>query len=400
MRLYRADRFVPHSQTYRVLPKFTAAGDATPNIKRLNAIPRQGIHRQQRAGVGFELLELREYLEGDPPKAIAWKASARRDKLMTRQYESEVPLRVQLIVDGTSSTRIGGFGLRLIDQITHASGSIAHSVTKVGDAIGAYLVDDQHIERVPASSGTIGFYALMRRLGDFSKNRNPPSRRLTPQLLESAYAVMSERFPDLLEPSINPIAMHWLRSFPRRGERQRIQLANAMAHIHGLSLNQQVNLMTDDSALAQRLAIFLSECGMPWIAPIAYPADADSFHSSERIHLLSKSILSAISNAHDNEVLVIIAELLGNDGWRKQTIRFTQIAGRIFSGRRDRKSQTSPSDGSTSFTNVSTPTKELERNDERCSGIENRCRAHSTARTCHATSEATFQTGNSFHDER
>jgi hypothetical protein len=311
MRLFRMDRFVPHEQTYRVLPRFAAAADATPIIKRLNSIPRQGIHRQQRAGVGFELLELREYLDGDPPKAIAWKASARRDKLMTRQYESEVPLRVQLIVDGTASTRVGGFGLRLIDQITHAAGSIAHSVTTVGDAIGAYLVDDSHTERVSASTGTIGFYRMMQQLSEFSKNRNPPSRHLTASLLETAYSVVSERYPELLDPHINPLGLHWLRMLPRRSERQRVQLANAIASLQGLSLYQHAALISDDALLAQQLAAFLTDCGMPWVPPMVDPEDAHALRDSQRLPRLAKSVLTAIANAHDNEVLVIIAELLG-----------------------------------------------------------------------------------------
>ncbi|MEY3458115.1 MAG: hypothetical protein RL215_1272, partial [Planctomycetota bacterium] len=96
---FRQERFVRCLQTFRVLPAWRECGDVRPIIKRLNAIPRHGVHRQQRTGLGSELLELREYLAGDPPKSIAWKASARRGRLMTRQYESEVPVRLQLIVD-------------------------------------------------------------------------------------------------------------------------------------------------------------------------------------------------------------------------------------------------------------------------------------------------------------
>ncbi|MEQ1825853.1 MAG: DUF58 domain-containing protein [Pirellula sp.] len=317
MRMFRRDRFIQHLQTFRVLPQYSAIGDATPNVKRMNAIPRQGIHRQQRAGVGFELLELREYVEGDPPKAIAWKASARRDKLMTRQYESEVPLRVQLIVDGTASTRIGGFGMRLLDQMTHTAASVAHSVTAVGDAIGAYLVDDVGSKRIRAVSGTTGFYGLMRALGEFSTNRLPPSTRLSAQMLETAYAVLSERHPELLDLKINPSSLNWLGLLNTRSENQRIQLTSAMAHMHGLSIHRQVAMLADDTELARRIGIFLSDCGMPWIAPIVAGTDASSFQSPTRIPLLTQSVMSAISNAHDNEVFVIVAELLGNTALRE-----------------------------------------------------------------------------------
>ncbi len=89
--LFREHRFHEFPRSYRVLPSYYESGELRPTIKRNNSLPRHGIHRLQRSGMGSELLELREYVPGDPPKSIAWKVSARRDKLLTRQYESEVP---------------------------------------------------------------------------------------------------------------------------------------------------------------------------------------------------------------------------------------------------------------------------------------------------------------------
>src|SRR5439155_22878703 len=50
---------------------------------------------------------LRDYLPGDPPKTIAWKVSARRDRLITKEFESEVPVRCTLFVDISHSVRVG-----------------------------------------------------------------------------------------------------------------------------------------------------------------------------------------------------------------------------------------------------------------------------------------------------
>ncbi len=100
---FRVERLLPLKQSFKVLPGYVESGDLQPSIKRINALPQHGIHRLQRSGMGSELLELREYVAGDPPKSIAWKVSARRDKLMTRQYESEVPIRLQLFLDGSQA---------------------------------------------------------------------------------------------------------------------------------------------------------------------------------------------------------------------------------------------------------------------------------------------------------
>lgn len=47
-----------------------------------------GVSKRQ-AGAGSDLLNLRHYEKGDPPRLIHWKASARLNKLMTRQLAQE-----------------------------------------------------------------------------------------------------------------------------------------------------------------------------------------------------------------------------------------------------------------------------------------------------------------------
>ena len=86
-----------------VLPKLVDAEARQRATKRFNLLPPPGIHRLRRPGSGSELLDLRDYRPGDPPKRIAWKASARRDKLITRELESEVPIRCTLFVDASDA---------------------------------------------------------------------------------------------------------------------------------------------------------------------------------------------------------------------------------------------------------------------------------------------------------
>ena len=99
--------FVHSVKTYRVLPPLADAKGHTATVKRTNLLPPPGYHRHKRPGSGSELLELHEYRPGDPPKTIAWKVSARRNRLITKEFESEVPLRCTLFVDTSNSVRVG-----------------------------------------------------------------------------------------------------------------------------------------------------------------------------------------------------------------------------------------------------------------------------------------------------
>jgi uncharacterized protein (DUF58 family) len=79
---------IPDGSTYLVLPRLTGAEGQRRGTKKINIFPPPGVHRLKRPGGGSELLDLRDYIPGDPPKMIAWKPSARRDKLITKEFES------------------------------------------------------------------------------------------------------------------------------------------------------------------------------------------------------------------------------------------------------------------------------------------------------------------------
>src|SRR5204862_2682314 len=93
--------------TFPVLPKLVDAEARQRATKRFNLLPPPGVHRLRRPGSGSELLDLRDYRPGDPPKRIAWKASARKGKLITREFESEVPIRCTLFVEASDAVRLG-----------------------------------------------------------------------------------------------------------------------------------------------------------------------------------------------------------------------------------------------------------------------------------------------------
>ena len=309
---FRIERFIDLRQEFRVLPSFAETDSPQPIVKRINALSQHGIHRVQRSGMGSELLELREYVVGDPPKSIAWKVSARRDKLMTRQYESEVPVRVQLILDGTLGTRVGGFGKRLLDQMTYVAASVARSAISVGDPVGAILFDESGQQRTAASSGEQSFYNLLERFSEFSVPPAAPPLRLNNQLLNAAVNVCGERFPELMDDRFNqvPFTIFPLSPWKRRIRHVRTMLAGAFAEIFGLSPSVQVQLIYDDALMGLYMQHFLALTGMSWMEPIIPPRDRGLHEGMPRMQMLSEAIRTAVAHARDNEVFVILADLL------------------------------------------------------------------------------------------
>ena len=131
------------------------------STKRHNLLLPPGIHRFRQPGSGSELLDLRDYLPGDPPKTIAWKVSARRDRLITKEFESEVPVRCTLFVDTSSSVRVPALCGTLserschgkaLDRLIDIAAGVLHSNAGIRDLTGLCLFDEHGARTSPSGS--------------------------------------------------------------------------------------------------------------------------------------------------------------------------------------------------------------------------------------------------------
>jgi uncharacterized protein (DUF58 family) len=183
-----------------------------------------GIHRFRRPGSGSELLDLRDYLPGDPPKTIAWKVSARRDRLITKEFESEVPVRCTLFVDTSNSVCVpglAGVGPRQVnygkalDRLIDLAAGILQVNARIRDLTGLCLFDEHGVVSLAPGRGGTHLTEGLRRLADAAA-RQPHLERADPDaLLPLAYSFAQEVYPELLRPSINsvPFGMRWRDGF-------------------------------------------------------------------------------------------------------------------------------------------------------------------------------------------
>ncbi|MGL6095477.1 MAG: DUF58 domain-containing protein [Fimbriiglobus sp.] len=125
-----------------VLPPLTDDEGHRRGTKRLNTLPPPGVHRLRRPGSGSELHDLREYRPGDPPKMIAWKPSARRDRLITKEYESEVPVRCVLFLDASNSVRVGPPGGTAVARLATVAAGVAQAAAASRDLVGLSVFDE------------------------------------------------------------------------------------------------------------------------------------------------------------------------------------------------------------------------------------------------------------------
>jgi len=123
-----------------------------------------GVRDTRQRGEGRTFANLREYVIGDDPRHIDWKASARRSRPITREFTIEQAQTVYLLIDaGRSMTQIAGTYSRFEYALSSAL-VLADVASTAGDRVGAMVFDDQLRALVPAQRGRAALQALRSAL--------------------------------------------------------------------------------------------------------------------------------------------------------------------------------------------------------------------------------------------
>lgn len=311
-----SDHFIDAPQTLRILPTYDSTTNPCSQIKRLNGLPQHGIHYLQRAGMGSELLELREYVPGDPLKSIAWKASARRDKLMTHEYESEVPIRTIVFADCSTGTRRGPWGSRPCDDSSQLVASIAKTVLTAGDPVGLVLFSETETKRLTPGYGERTLFRMLERLAE-SCRTDDGTASWSVDLQNLAMEVCQERFPELLDTRINiiPWTVFPITPWNRRIFNTRSKLANVICQIHNLSMIDSARLLYDDAFTARHLCGLLNSTGRPTGKGQASPSYDERFALQDKsLQQLARALRQSVARARDNEHYIIVCNLLSANG--------------------------------------------------------------------------------------
>jgi uncharacterized protein (DUF58 family) len=207
----------------RVLPMLLGQRGQPGGIKRTNLLPPPGTHRLRQAGSGSELLDLRDYLPGDPPKTIAWKVSARRDRLITKEFESEVPCRCTLFLDTSNSVRLWAEGAKPIDRLIDITSAVLQANASIRDLTGLCLFDEQRTTVIRPERKPSHVTRVLQLLADAAA-LSPQAARIDPdKLLPLTNDFAQGVYPDELSPDVNalPWWLNALISFPRYSRRRR-----------------------------------------------------------------------------------------------------------------------------------------------------------------------------------
>ena len=133
-----------------------------PSLRRaaLRSLPGQvqrrreaGFRNLRRLGEGRVFESLREWVPGEETRTIDWKATARRGKLMARQYEDERRQHVIIVIDAGRLLTAEIEGRARLESAIDAALELAHAAVARDDNVGLLVFADEVLAYVPPGRG-------------------------------------------------------------------------------------------------------------------------------------------------------------------------------------------------------------------------------------------------------
>ncbi len=124
-----------------------------------------GDHQGLLPGPGSESADAREYVPGqDDVRKIDWAVTARTTVPHVRDTIADRELEIWALLDVTPSMNWGTEGVTKRDLGIAAIATIGFMSQRMGDRFGGLIMRPDGIKRLPAQSGRMALYALLRRM--------------------------------------------------------------------------------------------------------------------------------------------------------------------------------------------------------------------------------------------
>jgi uncharacterized protein (DUF58 family) len=122
-------------------------------LARTNRLSLMGVRRTRRIGQDHEFERLRDYTVDDNYKRIDWRATARRQKLIVRDYQATQSQRIVFLVDCGRMMTNEAAGLSLLDHALNAMLMMSYVALRQSDQVGLVLFSDDIHSYIPPGGG-------------------------------------------------------------------------------------------------------------------------------------------------------------------------------------------------------------------------------------------------------
>jgi len=121
-----------------------------------------GLQRSKLKGLGSEFYGMRKYVFGDQFRLIDWKASARTQKLIVKEFESDRDVSVMVIVDSSNSMAGGAIENTKFEFAIRACMLLTKVALSRKDKVGVFMFSDKkNFNFLKPGSGEDHFYQVL-----------------------------------------------------------------------------------------------------------------------------------------------------------------------------------------------------------------------------------------------
>lgn len=123
-------------------------------LARTERLYQLGVKKVRKIGQDNEFERLREYQSDDNFKQINWRATARRNKLMVKDFQAQRNQRIIFMIDCGRMMSNTSKGLTLLDHAFNSMLMLANVAIRQGDSVGLLCFSDHPLYFIPPKSGS------------------------------------------------------------------------------------------------------------------------------------------------------------------------------------------------------------------------------------------------------
>ncbi len=143
---------IPQQSELRVYPDMKQLSEYAI-LARTNRLSLMGVRRTRKVGTENDFERLRDYTLDDNHKYIDWRASARRNKLTVKDFQTSQSQRIIFLVDCGRLMTGQSNGLSLLDHSLNAVLMMSYVALRQGDSVGMICFSDRVLKYVPPQGG-------------------------------------------------------------------------------------------------------------------------------------------------------------------------------------------------------------------------------------------------------
>jgi uncharacterized protein (DUF58 family) len=133
-------------------------------LLRHNRLQEMGLRHSRLFGQGTEFERLRDYQPDDDFRRINWKATARKHRPITIEYQTERSQNVMAVIDAGRLMQSPVDQIAKLDYVVNAALLLAYVVTGKGDKVGLMTFADDVMHYLSPQSGRGQFYRMLELL--------------------------------------------------------------------------------------------------------------------------------------------------------------------------------------------------------------------------------------------